>query len=33
MKQELLYFMRKQELDDNLMWKDASISQEVFVRA
>ena len=32
MKQELLYFMRKQELDDNLMWKDASISQEVFVR-
>ena len=32
MKQELLYFMRKQKLDDNLMWKDASISQELFVR-
>lgn len=32
MKQELLHFMRKQKLDDNLMWKDASISQELFVR-
>ena len=32
MKQGLLYFMRKQKLDDNLLWKDASISQELFVR-
>lgn len=32
MKQQLLYWMRKDEIDDKMLWKKAASHQEIFVR-